>query len=113
MPGLDESVKVTLDKERHLRLTLKGMLEFEKITGKNLLKGIDFATLTFKDTAALMWACLIHEDKELAFDDFLCMVDFSNLMMLTQAVVSCINQSMATSESSEDSLPLEGTSQAG
>lgn len=94
MPKL---VTIKLDKERHLRLTLKGMLEFEKITGKNLLKGFDLKELTLEDTAALIWACLIHEDKELTYDDVLCMVDLSNLVIATDAVSMCLEQSLPES----------------
>lgn len=111
MPELNELVKVTLDKERHLRLTLKGMLEFEKLTGKNLLKGFNFGEMTLEDSAALMWACLLHEDKKLTFDDFLRMIDFSNLMIMIEALTRCINQALPKADSGDS--PLEETSQLG
>lgn len=91
---LGELVKVTLDKERHLRLTLKGMLEFEKLTGRNLIKGFRLQDLTLKDSAALLWACLLHEDKELTFDDVVSMVDFSNLILVMDAVTKCLEISL-------------------
>jgi len=109
MAELDELVTINLDKERHLRLTLKGMLEFEKLTKKNLLKGVNFAELTLEDTAVLMWACLIHEDKKLTFDDFLRMIDFSNLEIVIKAVTDCLNQSMSTPKADESSHPLAET----
>ncbi len=99
---LDKLVSITLDKERHLRLTLKGMLEFEKVTGKNLLKGFKFKDLSLTDVAALIWACLIHEDRELTYDDVLCMVDFRNMQEVSDAVVACINQSFPESEGKSD-----------
>ena len=92
---LEEPVKITLDKERTLRLSLKGMLEFEKITGKNLLKGFNLKDLSLEAMAALMYACLLHEDKELTYDDVICMVDVGNMSKISDAVVKCINQAMA------------------
>ncbi len=91
---LDNLVTIQLDKERHLRLTLKGMLEFDKLTGKNLLKGFKIKDFSLKDTAAMLWACLLHEDKELTFDDVLLMVDFSNLMMVMDALATSLSQSI-------------------
>lgn len=93
-------VKITLDKERTLRLSLKGMLEFEKITGKNLLKGFNLKDLSLQGSAALMYACLLHEDKELTYDDVLCMVDVGNIEEVTTAVVKCINQSIPKTDKS-------------
>lgn len=111
MGGLSNLVTINLDKERHLRLTLKGMLEFQKITGKNLLKGFNFRDLTIEDSAALTWACLIHEDKELTYDNVLEMVDVSNFTTVMEALKDCIVQSQP--EAKEGGSPLAGTSQPG
>lgn len=89
---LDKLVTIELDKERHLRLTLKGMLEFEKKTGKSLLRGFSRKDLTLEDCAALIWACLIHEDKELSYDDVICMVDVGNVAEVMDAVIKCTGQ---------------------
>lgn len=99
-------VTVQLDKERHLRLTLRGMLEFENLTGGNLFKGFDMKTMTLKERTALLWVCLIHEDKELKYDDFIDMVDLSNINMLADAVGECINQSLP--DIKEKAGPLAG-----
>ena len=110
MSNVDKLITVTLDKERHLRLTLKAMLEFEKHTGKNLLKGFSFDDLTLEDSAALVWACLIHEDKELTLEDVLEMIDLSNLGVVMEALTACITQSMPASEGAH---PLAGSPQLG
>jgi len=104
-------VTINLDKERHLRLTMKGMIVFEKLTGKNLLKGFEFKELTLGDTAAMMWACLIHEDKELTYDDVCCMVDTSNIEMAMEALTKCLTQSFP--ETKAGSRPLAKKPQAG
>lgn len=87
-------VTVQLDKERHLRLTLRGMLEFEVRTGGNLFRGFDMAKMTLRDRTVLLYVCLIDEDKELKYDDFIDMVDLSNINMLADAVAECINESL-------------------
>ena len=107
---LDKLVTVNLDKERHLRLTLKGMLEFQKHTGKNLLKGFRLKELSLEDSAALIWACLIHEDKEIKYEDVLNMIDLHNLTSVVNAVAECINQSLPEAEKA---VPLAEKPQPG
>jgi len=87
-------VTVKLDKERHLKLTLRGMLEFESLTGVNLFRGFDMKKMSLKQITTLLWACLIHEDKELTFDNFIDIVDLSNINVLSDAVAECIIQSV-------------------
>lgn len=93
-------VTIMLDKERHLRLTLNGMIKFQQLTGKNLMKGIKVNDLSLDDTAALVWACLVHEDKNLKYEDVLNLVDLSNLQEVAVAVTSCITQAAPTRTSS-------------
>lgn len=103
-------VTVILDKERHLRLTMRGMLAFEEKTGINIFKGFDFSNISLKDFTALLWACLLHEDKELKFDDFTDLVDLSNLTPLAEAVTQCIVESVPASEGT---VPLAEKPQVG
>ena len=109
---LDTLVTINLDKERHLRLTLKGMLEFEKVTGKSLLKGFKFKELSLPEVAALIWACLIHEDRKLTYDDVLCMVDLVNMQAVADAVIACVNQSFPEPKEQSDN-PLVETPPSG
>ena len=97
-------VTIKLDKERHLKLALRGMVAFEGLTGKNLLNGIDFTQMTMQEVAGLMWACLLHEDKKLTFDDFLDMVSLSDITRLSEAIAQCITESMPDAE--VDASPL-------
>jgi len=108
---LDNLVTITLDKKRHLRLTLKGMLEFEKITGKSLLKGFKLDELSLTDSAALIWACLLHEDIELTYDAIITMIDINNLAAVMETVTKCLNQSLV--EAKADGRPLARKSRAG
>ena len=103
-------VKITLDKERTLKLTMRGMLSFEEKTGINLFKGFDISNMSLKELTALLWACLLNEDKELKFDDFTDMVDLSNITPLVEAVTKCIMESVPESEGAD---PLAEKSQNG
>lgn len=91
MPNLTKPVTVILDKERHMRLTLLGMLAFEKQTGKSLAQGFKLSELSMADNAAMIWACLLDEDENLTYDDVLRMIDISNIMEAMTAVRDCIN----------------------
>lgn len=104
----DKLVTVKLDKERHLRLTLKGMLEFEKLTGKSFIKGFKIEELTLEETFAILWASLVHEDKELTFDDVLYMIDLNNMKAITEAITEYITQFGAEKKAGD--IPLAGKS---
>lgn len=89
MSGINKLVTLELDKERHLRLTLRGIMEFEHKTGKSLLKGFSRKDLSLEDCAALIWVCLIHEDRELSYDSVLDMVDVDNIAQVMDSVMEC------------------------
>ena len=102
-------VTIKLDKERHLRLTLRGMLEFEKATGVNIFKGFDMSKITLEQTYRLSWACLIHEDKSLTFDKFMDIIDLKNMNKMAEAVVKCITESLPDKEDNKNTDPLAKT----
>jgi len=97
-----ELVTVQLDKERHLKLTARGMLGFQTLTGKSLFGGIDLKDIEFKEFMALLWACLVHEDKELKYDDVLDMVEIGHMPLLTKAISRCIVQSFPDAKEGEE-----------
>lgn len=100
-------VTLTLDKERHLKLTLKGMVEFEAATGKNLLEGLQLTKLSPRDFGALVWACLIWEDRKLQLDDVLCLIEPRNLVKATEALTACLTESFPVPVASKgESSPL-------
>lgn len=104
MSELDKLVEIELDKKRYLRLTMKGLIGFQKLTGVNILEGLSLDDLSLEDTAALTWACLIHEDKELTYDDVLYLVDISNIVAVMAAVSECLLQSLKTTKAGDRPL---------
>ena len=59
------AIKIMLDKERTLKLDLNAMVAFEDATGSNLFDFGKGEKLNARSLRALLWACLIHEEKGL------------------------------------------------
>jgi hypothetical protein len=68
MAELVPSVPITLDKPRNLRFDLNAMVAFERATGKSI-RDLDIIKATDEESRALIWSCLIHEDKDLKLED--------------------------------------------
>jgi len=83
-----------------------GMLEFEKITGRKLLQGFKLEDMSVEDISALLWACLIHEDKELTFETFLPTIEDSNPMLVIEAITNCMRQSIPSPKTDTGESPL-------
>jgi hypothetical protein len=65
---------IELDKVRNFRYGMKAVSLIEKSLGKSVSK-LDFDNLTMEDTATIMWAGLVHEDKELTPDKVMNLID--------------------------------------
>lgn len=92
---------IVLDKERHLKLTLGGMKAFQEQTGKSLLKGFDMSEMGESDLIALIWACLVWEDKELKVDDVGYMLDIGQIPEISQKLAQAINTSLPDKKSDD------------
>lgn len=74
-------VKITLDKERTLKLDLNAMAAFEEATGKSLMDGsFQSSNMSIRDVRAMLWACLIHEDDALTEKQVGSWVNMSNML---------------------------------
>ena len=102
--NIENKVTITLDKPRTFRLTLKGMLEFEKATGQKMLSGFRLDTLSLEENSTLIWCCLIHEDKELTLEAVQDIVDLSNFAEAMAAVRLCIAGSVYHAKGEKDTL---------
>ncbi|MGE6629611.1 hypothetical protein [Bacillus sp. NPDC077027] len=75
-----KKAKVMIDKERNLAFPMMSLIRLKKE------HGVQIADLQDKEKAqdmevitAIIWAGLIHEDRELSFEDVAYMVDLSQL----------------------------------
>ena len=100
-----KSISINLDKERHLRFNMNAMVKFEEVSGKSLLSGLNTANLSVTDLRALLWACLIHEDKKLTLDQVGEMISLDNLQEVTQAVTQTMSSSMPDKKGEADPNP--------
>lgn len=81
-----KSVKITLDKERHLRLNLNDLEEFERRLGHSPLELMEGGTLSIKEVKLVLWGALLHEDPELTADQVGEMVGIGNFSQVAQAI---------------------------
>ena len=105
MPEIIAPVAIKLDKERHLRLTLNGMVKFRQETGKDLLKGFDMDEMSADDIRALLWACLVWEDKDLTLEDVGDMIDMQNMPAVIKALASSVFNAFPAQEETSDPNP--------
>lgn len=65
---------IQLDKIRNLRYGMKAISLIEKSLGKPISK-VDMENITMEETATLIWAGLVHEDKDLTPEIVMDLVD--------------------------------------
>jgi hypothetical protein len=86
------------------------MLEYKKLTGRDLLNGIEISTTMSTDNlekvAQLTWVCLLDEDISLKYGDVLHMLDPTNFMMVTEKLTQALTNSLPTKK--DDDAPLAG-----
>lgn len=98
---------ITLDKSRNFRYGMKALSLVEKKFKKNLA-AIDFNNLTIEETMTIIWAGLVHEDKDLTPEKLIDIIDDNNIKLetLVKAMGEAINN--AFGQAPED-LKLEET----
>ena len=87
------------------------MLEYQRITGINLLEG--FKCEGIEQCAAMTYACFLHEDKELTYDDVLLLLDIDNMAEVFSAVRQCFSDSIPAPKEKAEKPPLVTKPQAG
>lgn len=99
-------VKITLDKERTLKLDLNAMVAFEEAAGKKFVDAsFDKGKMSPKDLRAILWACLIHEDDALTVKQVGSWVTASNLIEVTLKLNKAFEVALPKSEG-EETAPL-------
>lgn len=109
MSQIKPAVTITLDKKRHLLLNINAMVAFEDATGKNMLQGANLDNFSAKDFRALLWACLIHEDRDLTLENVGAMIDTSNMTEVVGKLTEAWNLAMPEAKEAD---PLAKSPQA-
>lgn len=78
-------VALNLDKPRTLRFTLNSLAEIEDRLGVPLTKMAE-VELGIKSIRTMLWAGLIHEDKQITEEEVGDLVDFENLEYVQEKV---------------------------
>ena len=92
-------VNIKLDKERTIRFTTKAIAAFERKIGKPFSKIDDFDDLFLDEKLSLIWAGLLHEDKDLTVDRVFDLVDeHSDMLTVLEAVGNAMEMAFGSSE---------------
>jgi hypothetical protein len=83
-------VAIELDKKRNLRYTMNALAEIEDRLGVPLSE-MGNVKMTIKNVRVILWAGLIHEDKELTPEDVGDMVDISNFEEVQEKVAEAFS----------------------
>lgn len=99
---------ITLDHERTLRMDLNALADFERVSGKSVMRGgFDLANLGISDIRCLLWACLVQEDESLSERQVGAMLHVGNLTLITDALTQLFGEAMPEAEEAGDSpLPV-------
>jgi hypothetical protein len=96
---------IKLDKIRNLKYGMRAIDLIEKKFGKPIMKieGIGDGALTMEEYATLIWAGLVHEDKELTPDKVMDLIDeYSSITKVTQDMWKALNEVFVKEEDKED-----------
>lgn len=84
---------IQLDKVRNFRYGMKALSLIEKKL-KTTMSKLDMDTLSVEDTAVIIWAGLVHEDRDLTPDKVMDLVDeYSNMATVIEAMGKAMNES--------------------
>lgn len=85
--------KVTIDRERTMKMTWASYIAFEKATGKKL-SGMKMSELSFEDASALIWCSLVSDDPSLTVLQLADMIHSGNQDEILSTLFNLHGQSM-------------------
>jgi len=92
---------IQLDKSRNFKYGMKAISLIEKKLKKPISK-IDMDNLTMEDIAMLMWAGLVHEDKDLTPEKVMDLVDeYSDIQTTLNVMGKAFEGAFGTKEDKE------------
>ena len=104
---------VKLDKTRNFRYNMRALTLIEKAFKKNIA-AIDFGNLTIEETMTIVWAGLVHEDKELTIDGLIEIIDNEGIKLadIVSAMTDAISDAFGEGgeENPKPAAPVSGIS---
>jgi len=93
---------IKLDRERQFRYGMRAISLVEK-KFKKPISQVDLTNLTMEETAVLIWAGLVHEEKELTSDRVMTLVDdYSNVTTVLALAGEALQGAFGVAEDKED-----------
>ncbi len=96
-------IPIELDKPRNIKITFNTLKLIEKATGKNTLKQETWENMSASDMIDFLWACLVHEDKDLKAEDVGEMIHPGNMKQVSEILSKAFKESTSQSDDSEGS----------
>jgi len=90
---------IKLDRERNLKFGMKAIDLIEKKYGKPIMEidGMGDGKLTMEQYATMIWAGLVHEDKELSPEKVMDLIDeYSSLPKASKEMWKALNSTFGT-----------------
>ncbi len=109
MPSPIPDIPIMLDRQRHLRMDLNALADFERETGASIT-ALDFNKLSMTQTRALLWACLVQEDEGLTLRQVGQMIHPGNLEEIATALGQAFDAALPAVDLSADPNPSVGPS---
>ncbi len=108
---MKKGVLINLDKLRTLRYGLNALVTIEELIGKPLTN-LDFNNVSIKDLRAILYAGLVHEDKELTPETAADLVDdYSSLEIISEKLGEAMTLAFGNTDSKKKA-PAAITKQA-
>lgn len=86
---------ITLDKTRNFRYGMKAFSLIEKTLKVKSISQLDFENLSMEETATIIWAGLVHEDKDLTVEKVMDLVDeHSSIQEVAEVMGKAMTDSM-------------------
>ena len=103
---------INLDKTRNLRYGMKAISLIEESLGKPAAK-LDMENMTMKDAAVIIWAGLVHEDKELTPDKIMDLIDDnSSINEATESMLKALEGAFGENKKNSKRAASKGKSLA-
>jgi hypothetical protein len=107
----DAERRVTLDRERTLRLDFNAMCKAEELSGRNFMDAATWRALNARDYRALAGACLVDEDPSLTLEQVGRMMTFNRESEVSAALLELyLAQAASRSGDEEETEPARPTS---
>lgn len=93
---------IQLDKSRNLKFGMRAIDRIEKKFKKPITK-IDLENLTMEETATMIWAGLVHEDRDLKPEKVMDLVDdYSDITTVMNVVTDAMQAAFGTEEEAKE-----------